>query len=115
MPGMPDVDAVKAYIESVSVPGSSWTNAVVGEALAAEADAQARVCRVPVDTETGPADWPAALAEALKRRTFRNLMLRSLPLGIQQTLTETGAVGLRVGLDQEIRRYEAPFRKLVKG
>lgn len=91
---------------------SSWDETSVSSALAAEKAAQARVCRVPADV----ADWPADLTEALCRRVQHNLALRNLPLGIQASVSEMAVQNIRVGgTDAEVRRLEAPFRKLAVG
>lgn len=73
-------------------------------ALAAEVADQASRCRVEPYTD--------ALAEAIYRRVTRHLAMRNLPLGVQ--MDETG--GMRVGsTDPEVRRLEAPHRRLVCG
>ena len=72
--------------------------------LRAEQSDQASRCRVEPFND--------ALAEALKRRVARNLAMRNLPLGVQ--MDETG--GTRMGSsDPEVRRLEAPYRRLVVG
>ena len=101
----PDVTAAQTYL------GGNWTTAQVTDALAAEKAAQASRCRVPADTDP----WPADLAQALLRRVARNLALRNLPLGLQTALTETAVATTRVGADPEVRRLEAPFRKVDVG
>jgi len=110
--GAPNLEAVQAYLDSIGA-GSSWTEDQITEALNAEIANQARICRVPVATVEEPdPDYPADLAEALKRRVARNLALRPLPLGIQTTMTPEGASQLRIGFDYEIRRLEGPLRKI---
>lgn len=70
----------------------------------AEVSDQARRCRVE--------PYNAALAAALVRRVSRSLAMRNLPLGVLQD--DTGAT--RVGsTDPEVRRLEAPYRKVVIG
>lgn len=70
----------------------------------AEVADQASRCRVD--------PYNAALAAALVRRVSRSLAMRNLPLGVLQD--ETGAT--RVGsVDPEVRRLEAPYRKVVVG
>lgn len=72
--------------------------------LAAEVADQARRCRVEPYTD--------ALASALVRRVQRALAMRNLPLGVIQD--ETGST--RVGsTDPEVRRLEAPYRRVVVG
>lgn len=106
---VPDVTEVETYLGET---GGSWSTEQVTEAYAAEKAAQASVCKVPLDTDA----WPADLAEALKRRVAHNLALRALPLGISPAITD-GAVAIARpgGLDAEVRRLEAPYRKRVLG
>lgn len=92
--------------------GSSWTESEVSSAFDAEKAAQAKVCRVPLDADA----WPADLAEALFRRVAHNLALRNLPLGIQASVSEMSVQNTRVGgTDAEVRRLEAPYRRVVVG
>jgi len=99
---VPDVAACQAYVGTAA---TSWTLEQFTEALAAEAKAQARKCRVPAAAATF---WPDDLAEALFRRVHRNLAMRNLPLAIQSD----GDGGIRIGSnDPEIRRLEAPYRR----
>lgn len=100
--GMPDAAAVVEYIGP-----TSHTLAEVQDALDAEAAAQRSVCRVR-------AVYPPDLRQALLRRAHRNLMLRQLPLAIHQGDAEAGPM-LLPGRDPEVRRLEAPHRKLVMG
>lgn len=85
---------------------TSWTTADITDALAVETAAQAAVCAVP-------APMPADLAHALKRRVARNLALRSNHLGVGSMDGDGPAIA--PGRDQEVRRYEAPYRRLVVG
>lgn len=85
---------------------NSHSGQEVQDALDAETQAQARRCRIP-------ADYPADLSEALKRRVARNLAARSVPVA-SFTSFEGGATSTRVPMsDPEITRLEAPFRRLV--
>lgn len=96
MTAVPDATAVAGYL------GNGVSPEQVAPALAAEQADQASRCRVDVYTD--------ALAEALCRRVARNLAMRNLPLGVQ--MDETG--GTRMGSsDPEVRRLEAPYRRLV--
>lgn len=105
----PTLAEVKAYLLTT---GHSWTDPEISTALAGETLAQSRVCRVPTGTDPYPAD----LAEALFRRVAHNLALRSLPLGVQASITEAAVATNRVGgTDAEVRRLEAPHRRLVVG
>lgn len=84
---------------------TSFADAEVADALAAEAAAQVSACRVP-------ADYPADLAQALKRRVARNLAARSVPVATF-TSFEGGQTSARVpALDVEVARFERPWRKL---
>ena len=106
----PDLVAVKAYIVSAGVKPKD--DEVITHALAAEAQAQAHRCTVPTDDE----DWPADLVEALCRRVLVNLTLRTKPLGVEAAISEVGVGFARVGgSDPEVRRLEAPYRRLVVG
>ena len=108
----PDLTAVKTYIGNEG----SWTDDEIGAALLAEKAAQAARCRVPVATTEVPDPvWPDDLAEALKRRVHRNLVMRALPLGLSTSMSEATVAVTKVGYDVEITRLEAPFRRLVVG
>jgi hypothetical protein len=112
MPTAPDINAVKAYLG----PDHSWTDAEITSAIAVETVAQQKACRFPSDPEppAEPLPYPADLAEALKRRVAANLAKRSLPLGFQASATEFGTTALRFSaIDVEVRRLEAPYRRLV--
>jgi len=94
---------VKAYLGD-----SSWTDAEIQGALAAETAAQANRCKIPDPL-------PADLAEALKRRVARNLAARAVPLQ-EFSVFDSGATVQRVTrTDPEVVRLEAPYRKLVMG
>ena len=102
--GMPDGDAVAAYLREGA---ASWETEDLQGALDAEAAAQRRVCRVG-------AVYPDDLREALLRRVARNLAMRGLPLAVLRGDAEGGDTILP-GRDPEVRRLEAPHRKLVCG
>lgn len=103
--GMPTVDDVAAYMGAAS---ASWTAAQLQGALDAEAAAQRAICLVG-------AVYPADLREALLRRVQRNLAMRQLPLAVLQGDAETGSNTVLPGRDPEVRRLEAPYRRLVVG
>jgi hypothetical protein len=103
----PDVTAVLAYLGA----DTEWTESEVTSALAAEEAAQAKVCRIPALDS----DWSADLAEALCRRVVANLARRNLPLGLNVAIGEAAVQTTRVGMDQEVRRLEGPYRRLVVG
>jgi hypothetical protein len=89
---------------------TSATTEEIADAYAAEKADQANRCRVPADNGT----WPASLAQALKRRVARNLALRGLPIAVLQGDAEGGSTILP-GSDPEVRRFEAPHRKVTFG
>jgi hypothetical protein len=95
--GIPVGATITAYISSSSVT------------ISANATASGSV------TATIAEAWPADLGEALKRRVQRNLSMKSLPLGLQSGASEAGQWTIRVGSDPEVKRLEAPFRKLTVG
>lgn len=99
---IPDLAAVKEYLGD-----SSWTDAEISAALDAETASQAANCRIP-------ATYPVDLGEALKRRVARNLAVRGVPLSVQQGDIETTPTYVP-RTDPEIRRFEAPYRRLVVG
>lgn len=111
MPVAPTLPAVKAYLGD----DHSWSDDEVSAALAAETVAQARVVSFPAEDPLTPLPYPADLAEALYRRVARNLAMRAIPLGAQPTITEMGIGTFRPGQDPEVRRLEAPYRRLVVG
>ena len=97
----PGVSEVMAYLGN----DNSYTSAEVGDALEAEARAQARRCNLP-------SDYPPDLAEALKRRVARNLAARSVPVATF-TSFEGGGTSSRVpSVDAEVRRLEEPYLAL---
>lgn len=102
--GMPTTDDVADYLREGA---ASWATEDLQDALDAEAAAQRSVCRVR-------AVYPDDLRQALLRRVQRNLALRQLPLAVHQGDAEAGPM-LLPGRDPEVRRLEAPHRKLVVG
>jgi len=101
--GMPALADVKAYLGT-----NSWTDAEIQDALDAEAAAQRRKCRIP-------ADYPADLAQALKRRVSRNLNMRKLALAVLRGPADGGDATVIPGRDPEVQRLEAGYRKVVFG
>lgn len=99
MTTVPTFPEVKSYLGT-----SSASDAAVRLALEAETATQARVCRVD--------PYSADLGNALMRRVARNLAMKNVPLGVQ--MDELGAVRLG-STDPEVRRLEAPYRRLVIG
>ncbi len=102
---LPDLDDVKTYLGESA---DQWTDAELQEALDAETAAQGRVCRVG-------AVYPADLRSALLRRVQRALAMRPLPLAVLQGDAEAGTTTVLPGRDPEVRRLEAPHRRLVLG
>lgn len=99
---VPNLADVTSYLTGI---GQSYEEVDVTQALAAELAAQHSACRIP-------AEYPADLAEALRRRVARNLTMRTLTLAVQQTETD---IAVLPGNDPEVRRLERPWRKLVIG
>lgn len=105
--GMPTVQGYRT--DYAQDNGGSWTDEQIQDALDAEAAAQRKVCRVG-------AVYPADLQEALYRRVQCNLARRKLPLAVVQGDAEAGSSSVMPpGRDPEVRRLEAPHRKLVMG
>jgi hypothetical protein len=101
---MPDVADVLAYLGGADEDSTELP--AIQEALNAELAAQMRAVRMPVV-------YPPDLAEALKRRVARNLALRGIPLAVLRGDAESGSL-VPPGRDPEVRRLEAPYRKLVQ-
>lgn len=99
---VPDLAAVKTYLGD-----HSHTDAEISDALAAETQAQRDMCRRPVP-------YPTPMAQALMRRVARNLALRRMPLAMTQGDADFGPLAIP-GRDPEVRRLEAPYRRLVVG
>lgn len=102
---LPDLLDVKAYLQESA---AQWTDPELQEVLDAETAAQARVCKVG-------AVYPADLRSALLRRVQRALAMRPLALAVLQGDAEAGTTTVLPGRDPEVRRLEAPHRKLVLG
>lgn len=114
MPTAPTVDDMLGYLEDAGLPNTNTSS--IASALVAEIAAQAKVVRFPADPEppADPLPYPADLAEALFRRVAHNLAVRPLALGVQVELSESAVASTRVGgVDAEVRRLEAPYRKRV--
>lgn len=101
---LPSLDDVTAYLGAAA---DQWTSDDLQAALDAETAAQRSTCRIP-------SAYPADLGQALLRRVQRNLALRQLPLAVLQGDGESGSLVLN-GRDPEVRRLEAPWRRLVVG
>jgi hypothetical protein len=103
--GVPDLDDVKVYLK-IDI-GDTSQDVDIADALEAEIGAQRDVCRIPVE-------FSPALRQALLRRVARNLALRGLPLAVLRGDGEAGDTVLP-GRDPEVRRFEAPYRRLKMG
>lgn len=99
---MPTFDDLADYMGE-----TSWTADEMTDALTAEAAAQRGRCRIP-------AAYPADLRSALLRRAQRALAMRRLPLAMPTGDPDIGPQILP-GNDPEVRRLEAPHRKVVFG
>lgn len=86
---------------------NSWTDAEIQDALDAETVVQRGVCRVP-------ATYPDNLRQALMRRVAVNLARRKLPLMVLRGDAEAGNT-VPPSRDSEVRRLEAPNRRLKVG
>lgn len=97
---MPQVADVTKYLGD-----TSWDSQEIASVLAAESAAQRALCAIP-------AYYPADLAEALLRRTARNLSMRRIPLA--QPIGDAEAGGTAIpAYDPEIRRLERPHYRLL--
>lgn len=93
--------AVPTALEIASILGRSEDISAVYDA---EVAAQASRCRV--DPYTAP------LAAALVRRVSRALAMKNLPLAV---LTDEAGFTRLGSQDPEVRRLEAPYRRVVMG
>jgi hypothetical protein len=100
---IPDLAAVKTYLGD-----TSFEDATISAALAAETASQANYCTIP-------AVYPVDLGEALLRRVARNLAMRGIPLAVLQGDSDLGSSTFLPGKDPLVRMYEAPYRRLVVG
>lgn len=103
----PTLSDVKTYLGESA---ARWSDSELQAALDAETQAQIEVCRIPTDPFTDV--YPVTLGEALKRRVLRNLTMRQYPLSMPTGDAQSGASFLP-SKDVEVRRLEAPYRKLV--
>jgi hypothetical protein len=105
---LPTADDLDAYLTAGS-GAHDWSDDDLSGALAAEQDAQRRMCKI------GPV-YTADLREALLRRAQRNLALRSNALAMFRGDAESGdPQAFLPGTDPEVRRLERPYRKLPLG
>jgi len=99
------LDDVKAYLASIHVPAGTYSDAVLLQVIATEQAQQAHKCHTI---------RPPDMLEALSRRVQVNLAKRGLPLGVIEQTDDRGRAFMPT-FDPEIRRLEAPYRKLVVG
>jgi hypothetical protein len=104
---LPTLDDVKTYL---GASAAQWSDPELQAALDAETQAQIEVCRIPTDPFNDV--YPVTLGEALKRRVMRNLTMRQYPVSMPTGDAQSGASYLP-SKDVEVRRLEAPYRKLV--
>jgi hypothetical protein len=98
---VPTVAEVRAW---TNVTAQSLSDDQVNLIITAEAMLQAAFCAWGADV------YPAALSQALLRRTARTIAARQLPLGLTSDQgSESQPVRLPL-LDVEIERLEAPWR-----
>lgn len=100
------IDDVKAYLASIGVPVGKYSDAVLLQVIATETAAQNAKCR--------PSSSPD-LAEALQRRVVINLARRGITLGVIEQSSDGGGPAFIPRQDAEVKRLEAPFRRLVVG
>lgn len=105
---------VGSYVTATGVPANATILSVDTLGTSAVLSANATASGTVSATLTPP--WESDLAEALNRRVAHNLALRGLPLGVQASITDTAVATNRVGgTDAEVKRLEAPYRRLVVG
>lgn len=100
---LPDISELDAYLGT-----NNATDDELQEALDAEAAAQRRVCRMP-------ATYDADLRSALLRRAARHLAMKRLTLAIFPSGDSEAGPTIVPGKDPEVRRLEAPYRKMIMG
>lgn len=121
----PALDECKAYLDEAGVSyGAAGEDSPdpVETALAAEQLNQLARITLPTvvetvdELETDVATYTPDILEALYARVARRVILRGLPLGVSPTATDSAIAVTRVGgLDVEIARLEAPYRRVVFG
>lgn len=94
---VPDVDDITAYLKTAA---AQYTTEQIADALAAETSRQRDNCTIP-------AVYPASLADALRRRTARNLAAQALPLAYR--LDPDGAAIRLAGEDAIVKSIEAHY------
>ena len=103
------------YLLGTGVPVESLNAPDFADIFWGERRDQLNRCRFTVD-DSGKPIYTGALREALFRRCAHALALQALPLGVQASISD-GAVATNYvgGTDAEVKRLEAPYRKLTVG
>lgn len=105
MEGIPTTDDARAW---VGVTEAQVSDADLSAILDAEQTVQARLCRLPDDTD-GTAVYPNPLARALLRRVQCHLAKKNLPLGmVGGDAMEWSPVSLQTW-DAEVSRLESSY------
>jgi hypothetical protein len=108
--------ALREYLGPSGATGGRWSDTALTGALAVETAAQRARVKYPTDAagvEIVPS--PVDLDEALCRRVAANLARRTIPLGLTDASGDAGQRAYVPGTDPEVRRLEAPYRRLVVG
>jgi hypothetical protein len=118
VPDLTDPDVLAAYLTEVKTyigsGVSQWTDDEITQAMLAEAVDQSNRIR-SFDPD---APFPESLVQALCRRVLRNLSLRAVPLGLTAGSGDGdggGQPSYVPSRDPEVRRFEAPYRRLTVG
>lgn len=112
MPGTPTVEEVRAYLR---VPATALSDEDLARMYAGEVEVQGRRCRWETPAGEQPDDTrPDALAQALLRRTQREVAARNLPLGVLGDAGEFGPQRIPF-LDSVVEKLEGPWRVVVFG
>jgi hypothetical protein len=103
------LDDVKAYLLSIggTTLQSKYTDGQLNAAIDTETELQAKKLK--------PGAYGTAITEALCRRVYVNLSRRSYALGLIEQGGDSDSRTFTMSVDQEIRRLEAPWRRLVVG
>lgn len=104
---MPTAGDVLDYLTSGG-QSSSFSEQQIESFLASERAAQARRCRIP-------ASYPPDLRMALLRRVQRAMAMKGIVYDGETTDFDGGTTTFRPTSDPEIRRLEAPYRKVILG
>ena len=99
------LDDVKAYLATVGVPTTKYTDQQLSQVISTESAAQTR-------KTGGNGSGTYELNEALCRRVYVNLSKRPFPLGVADASGDSDGRVFVPAIDREIRRLEAPFRRI---